>query len=178
MKKIVALAGLIILTASIMPLAGYCQDKPEIHAKVWKYGTICQFADPPDSSGYDITATSDKVTLEVTDCKTFEKKNAGPAAVSVSLKNNGSSVAQVVVDKDLTAVEVITKAGQMVPAIAKRFLVEGPMGGKKMEFVTRIEASYLIKIKPGQNVNIVYLFPKAEAGDTVKVSTLPPVKIE
>ena len=178
MKKAVLLAGLMLLMASLVPVSGFCQDKLEMHAKVWKYTAICDFSDPPHSAGYDIKATSDKVTLGVTDCKTFEKKNAQPAAVNISLKNNGSSPAEVTIDKDLTAVELVTKSNQIVPAIAKRFMVEGPMGGKKMEFVTRIEASYVIKLSPGQDVNIVYLFPKAEAGDTLKASTLKPIKIE
>lgn len=178
MRKIVLPAALMLLAVSLVPLSGFCQDKIEMHAKVWKYEAICTFADPPNSAEYDIKATTDKVTLEVTDCKTFEKKNAHPVAVSVSLKNNGTAAADVTIDKDLAAVGIVTKENQTVPAIAKRFLVEGPMGGKKMEFVTRIEASYAIKLNPGQNINIIYLFPRAEAGDTLKVSTLKPIKIE
>jgi hypothetical protein len=178
MKKTVLHAGLLLLALSMIQLTGFSQDKLEMHAKVWRYGTICEFADPPNSSEYDIQATSDKVTLEVTDCKTFEKKNPQPTAVTVSFKNSGPSPANVTIDKDLAGVELTTRAKQTVPAIAKRFLVEGPMGGKKMEYVTRIEASYVIKLKPGQDINVVYLFPKAEAGDTIKISTLKPIKIE
>jgi len=47
-----------------------------------------------------------------------------------------------------------------------------------MEFVTKADASYLLKLEAGQAVNIVYLFPKAAAGDTVTVSKLKPAKIE
>jgi len=178
MKKTVLQAGLTLLALSLVPFSGFCQDKTEMHAKIWNYKTICEFADPPNSREYDIKATSDKVTLEVTDCKTFEKKNPHPAAVSVSLKNGGATPAEIAIDKDLAGVEIVTKAKETVPAIAKRFLVEGPMGDKKMEYVTRIEASYVIKLNPGQSVNIVYFFQKAEAGDTVKVGTLKPIKIE
>jgi hypothetical protein len=177
-RKIAMYASTMLLALSFAPLSGFCQDKLEMHAKVWKYTSICEFADPPNSREYDIKSTSDKVTLEVTDCKTFEKKNPHPAAVSVSLKNGGATPVEVAIDKDLAGVELVTKAKETVPAIAKRFLVEGPMGDKKMEYVTRIEASYVIKVNPGQSVNIVYFFQKAEAGDTVKVGTLKPIKIE
>jgi hypothetical protein len=178
MKRIVLTIGLTLLVVSLLPLSSFCQEKLEIKAKLWKYASICEFEDPPQSSGYNIKATNDKVTLEVTDCKTFEKKHARPAAVAVSLKNNGPSTMDVTVDKDLASVEVVTKDSQAVPAIAKRFMVEGPMGGKKMEFVTRVEASYLIKLDAGQQINVVYLFSKADLGDTIKVSKLKPVKIE
>ena len=178
MKKIVLSVGLILIMASLLPLSGLCQDKLEIKAKILKYGSICEFQDPPNSSGYNIKATNDKVTLEVTECKTFEKKHATVSAVSVSLKNSGTAPIDVTVDKDLASVEVSTKDNQTVPAIAKRFMVEGPMGGKKMEFVTRAEASYLIKLDAGQEINVTYLFPKADAGDTIKVAKLKPTKIE
>jgi hypothetical protein len=178
MKRTALFAGLIVLIALIIPASGLGQDKLDIHAKIWKYEAICDFADPPNSSGYSIKATNDKVTLEVTDCKTFEKKHVRPAAVCVTLKNNSPSAMDVPIDKDLSSVEIATKESAAIAAIAKRFLVEGPMGGKKMEYVTRAEASYLIKLDPGQEINIVYLFPKAEAGDTIKVSKLKPTKIE
>jgi hypothetical protein len=178
MKRIVLLIGLILLVASLLPLSSFCQEKLEIKAKLWKYPSICEFEDPPHSSGYNIKATNDKVTLEVTDCKTFEKKHARPAAVAVTLKNSGTSPLDVTIDKDLASVEVVTKDNQTVPAIAKRFMVEGPMGGKKMEFVTRAEASYLLKLDPAQEVSVVYLFSKADVGDTIKVSKLKPAKIE
>ena len=178
MKRIVLMIGLTLLVASLLPLSSFCQDKLEIKAKLWKYSSICEFEDPPKSSGYNIKTTNDKVTLEVTDCKTFEKKHAHPAAVAVSLKNSDSSAMDVTVDKDLVSVELVTKDNQTVPAIAKRFMVEGPMGGKKMEFITRAEAAYLIKLDAGQEINVVYLFPKADIGDTIKVSKLKPAKIE
>jgi hypothetical protein len=178
MKRIVLMIALTLLVASLLPLSSFCQDKLEIKAKLWKYASICEFEDPPSSSGYNIKATNDKVTLEVTDCKTFEKKHARPAAVAVSLKNTGSAAMDVTVDKDLASVEVVTKDSQTIPAIAKRFMVEGPMGGKKMEYVTRAEASYLIKLDAGQTINVVYLFAKAEPGDTIRVSKLKPAKIE
>jgi hypothetical protein len=178
MKRIVLVIGLILLAASLLPLSSFCQEKLEIKAKLWKYPSICEFEDPPLSSGYNIKATNDKITLEVTDCKTFEKKHTRPVAVAVSLKNSGSAALDVTVDKDLASVELVTKNNQTVPAIAKRFMVEGPMGGKKMEYVTRAEASYLIKLDAGQEINIVYLFPKADIGDTIKISKLKPAKIE
>jgi hypothetical protein len=178
MKKAVLQVGWMLLVFSLLSLPALCQDKVEMHANVWKYGSVCEFTDPPNSAEYDIQPTSDKVTLEVTNCMTFEKKYPQPAAVLLSLKNNGSSSQDLTIDKDLASVELVTKSNQTVPAVAKRFLVEGPMGGKKMEYVTRIEASYVIKLKAGQTVNIVYLFPKAESGDTLKVSSLKPIKIE
>lgn len=178
MKRFVLSVGLMLLIALLLPLSALCQDKLEVHAKIWKYAAVCDFADPQNSSGYSIKATNDKVTLEVTDCRTFEKKHANPVAVCVSLKNTSPSQMDVPIEKDLAGVEITTKENQAVPAIAKRFMVEGPMGGKKMEYVTRVDASYLLKLDAGQEVNIVYLFPKAGVGDTIKVSKLKPAKIE
>lgn len=178
MRKILLISALILIAASLIPSSGFCQDKLVVRAKIWNYGTICEFADPPHSSGFNIKATSDKTTLEVTDCKTFEKKSGHPVAVTVELKNEGAAVLDVPIEKDLTNVKIAPKDGQAVPAIAKRAMVEGPMGGTKMEFVTKADASYLLKLEAGQAVNIVYLFPKAAAGDTVTVSKLKPAKIE
>jgi len=178
MKQLALLAGLMLLMLSLVPSPGFCQNPVAMQAKIWSYESVCSFDDPPNSADYDIKATSDKVTLEVTDCKTFEKKNPHPSAVRVSLKNNGTAPAEVAVEKDLAGVELATQSSAAVPAIAKRFMMEGPMGDKKMEYVTRIEASYVITLKPGQEINIVYFFPKAAPGDRIRVGTLKPIKIE
>jgi len=178
MKKTLWVAGLIILTISLLPLPTFCQDKLTIQAKMFSYKTLCEFTDPPHSSDYSIKATNDKVTLEVTECRAFEKKHANAAAVLIAMKNGGSAPAEVAIDKDLASVEITSKDNQVVKAVAKRFMVEGPMGGKKMEFVTRVEASYTIKLEAGQEANIVYLFPKAATGETIKIGNLEPRKIE
>jgi hypothetical protein len=178
MRKVALVAGLLLLGISLVPPSMLCQEKLEIHAKIWKYASICDFEDPPHSSGYSIKPTTDKVTLEVTDCKTFEQKHAHPSAVCVTLKNDGQSPAEVPIDKDLVGVSVTNKDNQEIPALAKRAMMEGPMGGKKMEFVTKIEASYVLKLDPGQEVNIVYLFSNASVGDTLRIGKLKPTKIE
>jgi hypothetical protein len=179
MKRILVWGGLILVAASLLPSSILCQDKLEIRAKIWNYGSsICSFNDPPSSSGYKIKPASDKVTLEVMECKKFEEKFGHPVAISVALKNGSPSAMDVMVDKDLTSVAVTTKDNQTIPAVAKRFMVEGPMGGTKMEYVYRADASYKITLDPGQEINVVYLFPKAAAGDTITVSKLKPVKIE
>jgi hypothetical protein len=178
MKKIFGGAGLMILTISLLPLSTFGQEKLTIQAKMFSFKALCEFADPAHCSDYGIKATNDKVTLEVTDCKTFEKKHPTAVAVMISMKNGGAAPADVTIEKDLASVEITAKDNQVVPAIAKRFMVEGPMGGKKMEFVTRVEASYLITLNAGQEANIVYLFPKAAIGDTIKIGKLKPMKIE
>jgi hypothetical protein len=178
MKKIFECTGVMFLLISLCQLPTFGQDKVTMNAKMFSFKSLCEFADPPHCSDYGIKATNDKVTLEVTDCKTFEKKHPNAVAVVISMKNGGAAPAEVTIEKDLASVEIAAKDNQVVPAIAKRFMVEGPMGGKKMEFVTRAEASYLIKLDAGQEANIVYLFPKAAVGDTIKVGKLKPMKIE
>jgi hypothetical protein len=179
MKRALVWSCLVLLVVSLLPSLVLGQDKLEVRAKIWNYGSsICSFTDPPNSSGYKIKPASDKVTLEVMECKKFEEKFGHPIAVSVGLKNGGAAATDVLIDKDLTSVAVATKDNQAVPAVAKRFMVEGPMGGTKMEFVYRADASYKITLDPGQEINVVYLFPKAAAGDTISVSKLKPIKIE
>ena len=178
MKKTLGIAGLIVFSISFLPLSVFSQDKLTIQAKMYSYKTLCEFADPPHCSDYSIKSMGDKVTLEVTDCKTFEKKHPNAAAVLITMKNGGSAPAEITIEKDVASVEIEAKDKQVVPAIAKRFMVEGPMGGKKMEFVTKAEASYLIKLDAGQEASIVYLFPKAAAGETIKIGKLKPMVIK
>jgi hypothetical protein len=169
---------LLLLIVSLMPQSMFCQEKLSISAKIWKYTSICEFKDPDHSSGYSIKPTTEKVTIEVTDCKTFEKKHNQPPAVAVTLKNADQAPIDVAIDRELVDVTLTDKDNQTIKAIAKRFMVEGPMGGKKMEYVTKADASYAIKLAPGEEVNIVYLFPKASVGDTLKISKLTPAKLE
>lgn len=177
MRKAVLLAGLILLNAFLLPQPMFCQEKLNIQAKIWKYTSICDFKDPEHSSGYDIKPTTEKVTIEVTNCATFEKKYDRPAAVAITLKNLDKEPLTVPIDKELVDIILTDKEGETIKPIAKRFMVEGPMGGKKMEFVTKADASYEIKLKPGEIVNIVYLFAKANVGDMIKIGKLKPVKI-
>jgi hypothetical protein len=114
----------------------------------------------------------------VTNCKTFEQKQGRPTAVCLTLKNQDSSPMEVPIDRDLASVSVGSKDNRTFPAVAKRAMVEGPMGGKKMEFVTKVDASYMLKLQPGQEVNIVYLFSKVAAGDTITVGKLKATTIE
>jgi len=178
MKNAILPAALVLFSILMLLASLPAQEKLEIRAKIWEYGAICEFKDPPQSSGYDMKPTTDKVTLEVTNCKTFEQKRGHPSAVCVTLKNQDKSPSEVPIDKDLTSVALTSKENQILPALAKRAMVEGPMGGKKMEFVTKVDASYLLKLQPGQEINIVYLFTKAAAGDTIKIGNLKPIKIE
>jgi hypothetical protein len=178
MRKAILIAGLILLSVSLLSPSIYCQEKLSIHAKIWKYASICGFADPDHSSGYDMKPTTDKVTLEVTNCKTFEQKHGQPTAVCITLKNSAKSPMDVQIDRDLVGVTLTDKENQTIQAIAKRAMMEGPMGGKKMEFVTKADASYVLKLNPSEEVNIVYLFPKASVGDIVRVGNLKPTKIE
>jgi len=178
MKRAILPVCLSLLFILLVPSCLFCQEKLDIQAKIWDYGTICEFKDPEFSSGYEIKPTTEKVTLEVTNCRTFEQKQGHPAAVRVTLKNPDKTPMDVPIERDLASVSLNTKDNQAIPAIAKRAMVEGPMGGKKMEFVTKVDASYMLKLQPGQEVNIVYLFPKAAAGDTIKIGKLKPAKVE
>jgi hypothetical protein len=178
MRRIVLIACLSLLAASLLPVWMYCQEKLSIHARIWKYESICDFKDPDHSSGYSLKPTTDKVTLEVTNCTTFQQKNGQPAAVCITFKNQDKAPIDVAIDKELSSVTLTDKENQEIKAVAKRALVEGPMGGKKMEFVTKADASYLLKLEAGEEVNVVYLFPKAGVGDTVRIGKLKPVKIE
>jgi hypothetical protein len=178
MRKGILIAGLMLFIISLLPQSMFCQEKLTISAKIWKYTSICDFKDPDHSSGYSIKPTTEKVTIEVTDCKAFEKKHGQPPAVAVTLKNSDQAPMDVAIDKELVEVTLTDKDNQTIKALAKRFMVEGPMGGKKMEFITKADASYAIKLAPGEEVNIVYLFAKASAGDTLKISNLKPTKIE
>jgi hypothetical protein len=178
MNKTLNWTVLMLLAASLFSPFTFCQEKLEVRAKIWNYGSICSFTDPPQSSGYNVKPASDKVTLEVMECKRFEEKFGRPIAISVGLKNGSPSAMEVLIEKDLTNVAVSTKDNQTIPAVAKRAMVEGPMGGTKMEFIYKADASYKLKLDPGQEINIVYLFPKAAVGDTITVSKLKPAKIE
>jgi hypothetical protein len=178
MRQVTYPAAMMLLFASFFPPLAAGQEGPQIRAKMWAYGSLCSFTDPPHSSGFTVKYTTDKVTMEVTDCKTLEKKHSHPSAVCVSLSNNGQTPIEVPIEKDLAGVVLSTREGKTTPALAKRAMVEGPMGGTKMEFVTRGDASYQIKLEGGQEVNIVYLFSEAKAGDAIKIGTLKPAKIE
>lgn len=145
------------------------QYKVEITSRIWTYESLCDFADPPHSSGFSVKYSDEKVTTEVTNCTTLAQKHAHPAAVCVTLKNRTQAPMDVLVDKD---VSVVSKDSGAVPALARRAMVEGPMGGTKMEFVTKVTSSYTVKLAAGQEVNIVYLFPKAKSGDVVNLGKI------
>jgi hypothetical protein len=52
------------------------------------------------------------------------------------------------------------------------------MGGSKMEFITKATGSYVIKLDANQEIAIVYLFPKVQAGDTIRIGRLRPIGIQ
>lgn len=176
MKRAIRPAMFVLLLTGCLIFPASGQERPELRAMIWEYGSACEFADPPNSSDYEIKTTNERVTLEITDCKAFERKHGHPVAVALTLKNKGDAPLGVPIDRDLARVQV-NSGEEAIPALAKRAKVEGPMGGKKMEFITRAEASYLITLAPKQEISILYLFPKAKPGDTLKVADLDPVSI-
>jgi hypothetical protein len=175
-KVAIVISALFLLVIPLLSSV-FGQFKWEMSAKIWTYDSLCKFTDPPNSSGYGFKYTEDKVTTEVTNCTTMEQKHGHPAAVCVTLKNPTKSPIDVPFEKGLPGV-TITSDGSSTPAVSKRLMMEGPMGGTKMEFVTKSTAAYNITLTPGQVATVIYLFPKAKVGDSIRIGQHAPIVIK
>jgi hypothetical protein len=188
-SRIVAAFPLLLLLAANRAQG---QAGLEMTARIWPYASLCRFADPPDMA---------EIARKYRDV--YEVRLAGceflvghPAAVVVSLKNNGGTTLVLELNENPGDVVLTTPAGRSASAIAAKVngispahpasevsLFEFPatvgdgVAPYGFGYVT-VSGTTVRELKAGARISLVYLFSVAHAGDTIKIGPLKPVKIE
>jgi hypothetical protein len=172
-----------LLAAMFIAHAACCAGAPEsleVRAALWTYKSLCDFADPPRSFSATLYyPQGGTISMKVSACPDLEREYGQPTAVAVTLKNTTQDELKVPAE-GFDAPVLATQDGKTFPALPlRRKVVPGPLGSTMTTFVREeTKPAYSIMLKPGQEVDLVFLFSSAKPGDTIRFGNHKPAIIK
>ena len=146
-----------------------------IKAQLWPYTSLCEF---PDSENWPSLITyKAETSVTVSGCLDLEKTLGHPSAIRVTIINLGDSNVEVPI-KGFNSILLTKKDGKKIPAISWRHQQRNPLGsGYSFNFVTKFSGEIVVIIEPQKSCDIIFLFPKANAGELISIAGIASVKI-
>ena len=144
-------------------------------AKIWKYDSLC---DLPKPINHPSEIVFHKGNFSGRGCQEVEKIALQPAAVCVTVSNQGGSNLKVPID-DLKKITLKKGKSKPIASIAWFAPMANPLGsGRMYMFLTELTSKMELVIEPGKKADLLFLFQNAAPGDKVQLGDLPAVTIQ
>jgi len=187
-RRIAAFPLLALLVAGF----SHGQEGLEMSARIWPYTSLCKFTNPPGMAGI-AKRYQNVYELKLAGCEFLV---GHPAAVVVTFKNRGPSTLRLEINENPRDVILLMPAGRSATAIASK--ADGISPRNPASEIDLFDLSYIVaettvlggfgyitvggitlrELEAGTSFSLVFLFPVAHVGDTIKIGQLKPVKID
>jgi hypothetical protein len=144
-------------------------------AKIWKYDNLCDLPKPINQPGEIIFL---KGNYSGRGCQDVEKLVPHPAAVCVTVTNQGGTKINFLID-DLQKVTLRKEKTKPAASIAWFAPMANPLGaGRSFMFLLEMTSKMELVIEPGRKADLIFLFHSAAAGDKVQIGNVGPITIQ
>lgn len=152
------------------------QEKKQVvlKAQLWPYSSLCDFPETENQPG---AISYNNVSISVRGCEDLQQELGKPSAVRLTVINLSDSEIECPFN-GLKSVFVKMKNGKVATSIAMRHKQKNPVGsGYYYSFANKVDGEMKFIIDPHKSCDVIFLFPKASAGDQINIEGFASGKI-